>query len=119
MKEPDSPEQAGSQTLKKKKSKEALSPVSQHRSHNVSQRSDDKDPLEAVVSQLTQQLTRVMADVQTLKTDNVHQDHDIRESRGSTFVRWGSSTCPPSSQLVYSGVLGGSDTNAYTGVFFL
>ena len=94
MKESDSHEQAESQTLKKQKSKEAQSPASQHRSH-VSQRSDDNDPLEAVVSQLTQQLTRVMADVQTLKTDNVQQDHDIRESRGSTFVRWGSSTCPP------------------------
>ena len=109
-------EQFESQTLKK--SEELATRIGQPRPHNVSARSDDQGPLEAVIGQMTQQLTHVTADVQTLKNDNVRQDHDIQESRGSTFVRWGSSTCPPSTQLIYSGILGGSDTNVHTGPFF-
>ena len=82
---------------------------------NVRVRSDDSGPLEAVVTQLSQKLTEVSADiqaidseVQTLKNTDVQQNNDIMDARTSTFIRWGSSRCPNSSQLVYSGVVGGS-----------
>ena len=48
------------------------------------------------------------ADIQTLQTSNIQQDHDIQDASSSTFVHWGSSQCSNSSQLVYSGVVGGS-----------
>ena len=47
-------------------------------------------------------------DIQALKNSDVQQTHDIRDALTSTFVRWGSSTCDDSSELVYSGVVGGS-----------
>ena len=48
------------------------------------------------------------ADIQTLQTSNLQQDHDIQDAATSTFVHWGSSQCANASQLVYSGVVGGS-----------
>ena len=111
----DGHQQVQSQTLKK--SEELGTRTSQSRSHKVSLRSDDPGPSAAVIGQMKQQLTQVIAEVQMLKYDIEQQDNDIQESRGSTFVRWGSSTCPPSSQVVYSGVLGGSDTASLTGLF--
>ena len=66
-------------------------------------RSDDQGPLEAVVQQMAQQLTQVTADVQALQNAN-----QVLQTRGSTYTRWGSSSCPHSEDVVYSGVVGGS-----------
>ena len=87
--------------------------------HDVMSRSDDGGPLEAVVSHISQQVTELSADIQayksqtsadiqTLKNSNSQQDHDIQDAQSSTFVHWGSSQCGGSSDLVYSGVVGGS-----------
>ena len=76
--------------------------------HDVISRSDDGGPLEAVVSHISQQVTELNADIQTLKNSNSQQDHDIQDAQSSTFVHWGSSQCGGSSHLVYSGVVGGS-----------
>jgi len=87
--------------------------------HDVIERADDGGPLEVVVSQLSQQVTQMNADVQafktqttsdihTLQSSNSQQDVNIQDARTSTFVHWGSSQCGSSAQLVYSGVVGGS-----------
>ena len=76
--------------------------------HDVMSRSDDGGPLEAVVSHISQQVTEMSADIQVLKSSNSQQDRDIQDAQSSTFVHWGSSQCSSSSQLVYSGVMGGS-----------
>ena len=76
--------------------------------HDVVARSDDTDPLQTVVNQMDQRLTEVSADIQALKNANTQQDQDISETKSSTFVHWGSSQCSDSSQLVYTGVVGGS-----------
>ena len=88
-------------------------------SHSVSARSDDAGPLEAVTSHISQQVsemtadiqafkTQTNADIQSLKNSKTQQDNIIQDARSSTFVHWGSSKCSGSSQLVYSGVVGGS-----------
>nr|KAG5693634.1 hypothetical protein BaRGS_014654 [Batillaria attramentaria] len=46
-------------------------------------------------------MTEVSADVQALK-------NSVQEAGSSVYVRWGRSVCPSFSQLVYSGVVGGS-----------
>ena len=87
--------------------------------HDVMSRSDDGGPLEAVVNHISQQVTEMSADIQafksqtsadiqTLKNSNSQQDHDIQDAQSSTFVHWGSSQCGGSSDLVYSGFVGGS-----------
>lgn len=43
------------------------------------------------------------------------QDQTIQDGRTSTFVRWGSSSCPGSSSLIYSGVVGGAPLYSYAG----
>ena len=63
---------------------------------------------EEVVTHISQQVTEMSADIQALKNSDVQQTHDIRDALTSTFIRWGSSTCDDSSELVYSGVVGGS-----------
>ena len=103
---------------------------------DVLPRADDANPLEAVVTGISRQVTEMSADIQALrnsdvqhtqdiqalKNTNVQQSQDIqalrnndvqhtqdiRDAATSTFVRWGSSTCDASSELVYSGVVGGS-----------
>nr|KAG5701468.1 hypothetical protein BaRGS_000864 [Batillaria attramentaria] len=83
--------------------------------HGIGTRSDDLSPLEPVITQLSQKLTEVSADVQALKNTNTQQDAAIQEAATSVYVRWGRSVCPTSTQLVYSGVVGGShddDLNA-------
>ena len=79
--------------------------------HDVALRADDGGPLEEVVTHISQQVTEMSADIQALKNSDVQQTHDIRDALTSTFVRWGSSTCDDSSELVYSGVVGGSLTS--------
>ena len=76
--------------------------------HDVSARADDTDPLEAVVGQLSQRVTEMGADLHTLRTTVTQQDHDIQDAASSAFIHWGSSQCSNASQLVYSGVVGGS-----------
>ena len=104
--------------------------VARTSTHDVSARADDAGPLETVVGQLSQRVTEMdaniqawktqtdtdiqtlrtttAADIQTLQTSNLQQDHDIQDAATSTFVHWGSSQCANASQLVYSGVVGGS-----------
>ena len=79
--------------------------------HDVISRSDDGGPLEAVVSHISQQVTELSVDIQTLKNSNSQQDHDIQDAQSSTFVHWSSSQCGGSSHLVYSGVVGGSHSH--------
>ena len=76
--------------------------------HDVSARADDTDPLEAVVGQLSQRVTEMGADLHTLRTTVTQQDFDIQDAASSAFIHWGSSQCSNASQLVYSGVVGGS-----------
>ena len=76
--------------------------------HDVSPRAVYTDTLEAVLGQLSQRVTEIGADLHTLRTTVTQQDHDIQDAASSTFVQWGSSQCSTASQLVYSGVVGGS-----------
>ena len=71
-------------------------------------RSDDTGPLDTVVSQISQRVTEISADVQTLKNANSQQDRDIQDAKTSSYIHWGSSRCSGNSQLIYSGVVGGS-----------
>ncbi|XP_070188680.1 uncharacterized protein [Littorina saxatilis] len=77
-------------------------------SHDVNARSDDAGPLEAVISHISQQVTQMSASIQTLKNGNDQQNLVLDDARTSVFVQWGSSACSPSSELVYSGIVGGS-----------
>lgn len=70
-------------------------------------RSDDGGPLEEVVNQQAQELSSLKAELQAMKTELELAKNDLKQ-RGSTFIRWGRSTCPSNSHLVYSGVAGGS-----------
>nr|KAG5693601.1 hypothetical protein BaRGS_014621 [Batillaria attramentaria] len=54
-----------------------------------------------------QKLNEVDAEVQALKNSFT----TVQEAGTSVYVRWGSSRCPNSTQLVYSGVVGGSYFN--------
>ncbi|PVD29543.1 hypothetical protein C0Q70_08794 [Pomacea canaliculata] len=80
--------------------------------HTVFLRSDDSDPLVPVVTQLTEKVNEVNAGLQALKDEVIagHRElkNEVAEASTSVFVRWGSSTCPASSVLVYSGEVGGS-----------
>nr|KAG5711792.1 hypothetical protein BaRGS_023556 [Batillaria attramentaria] len=58
---------------------------------------------------MNQQLTEMSSQIQALKNVNLQQDQAIQDSQSSLYVRWGRSSCPASSQLVYSGVIGGSN----------
>ena len=71
-------------------------------------RSDDISATEIVVDQMSQRLDALGAEVEALKTVNSQQDVAIHEAATSTFVRWGSSQCPSTAELVYSGFVGGS-----------
>ncbi|PVD29533.1 hypothetical protein C0Q70_08784 [Pomacea canaliculata] len=64
-------------------------------------RSDDSDPLVPIVTQLSQKVSEMSAELQVTKTG-------LTEASTSVFVNWGSSTCPDSAVLVYSGSVGGS-----------
>jgi hypothetical protein len=97
----------------------AKSNVSTAHDH-VKPRTDDGGPLEAVVNQMSQQITTMNADIQALKNSDHQQDVNIQDARTSTYVRWGSSHCPADAQLVYSGAVGGSHyTEAGGGVNYL
>lgn len=113
-----SPEDASSQTQK----------------HVVLVRSDDTNPLEPVLTQLTQRVNEFSADLQAMKNEvrtklasltgegntniqslksEFHADlQDLRNtvasSSTSLYVRWGSSKCPATAVVVYSGIIGGS-----------
>ena len=72
-------------------------------------RADDINSLEPVVTQLSQRLNEVGAEVEALRTVTTQQDERIQEAATSTFVRWGRSTCPSSAELIYTGAAGGTD----------
>nr|KAG5700164.1 hypothetical protein BaRGS_010471 [Batillaria attramentaria] len=89
--------------------------------HDLAARAATIETLEPVVNQLTQKLTEVSAevnanqnDIQALKAANTQQETAIQDASSSVYVRWGSSTCPNSASLVYSGIIGG-DHRGYTG----
>ena len=84
-------------------------PVAGHRRRTPQTRADDINSLEPVVTQLSQRLNEVGADVEALKTVTTQQDDRIQEAATSTFVRWGRSTCPSSAELIYTGTAGGAD----------
>ena len=86
----------------------ALSEHDSSAKRDVLPRADDANPLEAVVTGISRQVTEMSADIQALRNSDVQHTQDIRDAATSTFVRWGSSTCDASSELVYSGVVGGS-----------
>ena len=67
-----------------------------------------KTTLEPEVNQMSQTLSEVTAEVQSMKNANSQQDQAIQQAGTSTFVRWGRSVCPSSTELVYSGVAGGA-----------
>ncbi|XP_076455731.1 uncharacterized protein LOC143290274 [Babylonia areolata] len=76
--------------------------------HVQTPRADDGGPLGVVVDHIAQRTEQLTAEVQALKTSDAQQNQAIQAARGSTFVRWGSSSCAGTSELVYSGLLGGS-----------
>jgi hypothetical protein len=78
-------------------------------SHDVTLRADDGGPLEAAVNQMSQQITTTNADIQALKNADQQQHANIQDARTSTYVRWGNAHCLADAQLVYSGVVGGSE----------
>ena len=81
-----------------------------------------KNTLEPEVNQMSQNLSDVTAEVQSLKNLNSQQDQAIQQAGTSTFVRWGRSVCPSSTELVYSGVAGGAwydDSGSTTTAFCL
>ncbi|KAL8585109.1 hypothetical protein ACOMHN_013125 [Nucella lapillus] len=67
-------------------------------------RSDDMDSLELVVNQLGTQVETLSANIQALQ----NWVDDTERTSGTTYVRWGSKSCPIPAQLVYSGYIGGS-----------
>ncbi|KAK7452235.1 hypothetical protein BaRGS_00039763, partial [Batillaria attramentaria] len=67
----------------------------------VDKRSDDLGAFEAVVDQLTHQVTEMSARISLLENDQTHF------TKGAVYVRWGHKTCPNSSETVYSGTMGG------------
>nr|KAG5711791.1 hypothetical protein BaRGS_023555 [Batillaria attramentaria] len=72
--------------------------------HEVASRSDDVSPLETVVTQHSHRLGVLDAEIQALK----NADQALENAQGSVYTHWGHSTCPSTSHLVYSGVVGGS-----------
>ncbi|KAK7499561.1 hypothetical protein BaRGS_00009213, partial [Batillaria attramentaria] len=69
---------------------------------DVITRSDDTNTLEPVVSQMSQQLGEVRAEVQALKSENQQQAQALQEAKSSVYVRWGRSVCPSSNEVVYT-----------------
>ncbi|XP_025081101.1 uncharacterized protein LOC112556368 [Pomacea canaliculata] len=70
----------------------------------LDKRSDDIASWEPVVAQVTQRLNLAEADIQALKNADIAE----QQARGTTYVRWGNNACPSSSEIVYSGYVGGS-----------
>ncbi|XP_070174281.1 uncharacterized protein [Littorina saxatilis] len=75
---------------------------------HVRRRSDDVGP---VISHMTQQITEMTAEIQALKNANVENV----QARGTTYVRWGHSSCPGTSDMIYSGIIGGSHQKSVGG----
>ena len=73
--------------------------------HDVRTRSYELAPLQAAVDHLGQQLSQVWADMGALQVSA----QQGTAGRGTTFIHWGNHQCPTSSQLVYSGVVGGGN----------
>ena len=92
--------------------KNALEPEVNQMSQNLSDVTAEvqslKNILEPEVNQMSQRLSEVAAEVQSLKNANSQQDQAIQQAGTSTFVRWGRSVCPSSTELVYTGVAGGA-----------
>ena len=96
--------------------------MSQHLSDVTAEVQSLKNTLEPEVNQMSQRLSDVTAEVQSTKNANSQQDQAIQQAGTSTFVRWGRSVCPSSTELVYSGVAGGAwydDSGSTTTAFCL
>ncbi|KAK7105049.1 hypothetical protein V1264_019670 [Littorina saxatilis] len=78
------------------------------RSHGRHVRSDDINALEGVVAQTNQRVSEMGAQLEALKNAGIQRDLAIVQAASTTFVRWGRSTCPNSTQLVYTGGVGGA-----------
>lgn len=76
--------------------------------HGLKSRSDDLGGLEIMVSGVTRKLEEMSAEVQVLKTSSQQHDLALSLARSSYYVRWGHSSCPNSTETVYSGIMGGS-----------
>ena len=79
------------------------------KTHDRNIRSDDPSPLEGVVAQLELRVSQTGAELQALKNADVQHEQAIVQAASTTFVRWGRSVCPNSTQLVYTGVVGGGE----------
>ena len=77
----------------------------------ITKRADDSGTLGVVVNQLTQKVSQLEADINVLQTSSSTQNTDIQLAKSSTFIRWGNSHCSNGSELVYEGVIGGSNYN--------
>ncbi|XP_025094915.1 uncharacterized protein LOC112564363 isoform X3 [Pomacea canaliculata] len=85
--------------------------VKETHNHAILVRSDDIDPLVPVVTQLTEKVKQVSAGLQAL-TNHVNEvSESLSKTSASVFVNWGSSACPNSSELVYTGAVGGAHYN--------
>ncbi|KAK7097137.1 uncharacterized protein [Littorina saxatilis] len=74
-------------------------------------RSDDLGSVQALLAVQAQKLSALEAELQAAKNTIASNQHNIaavQAKLGSTFVRWGRSSCPSESTLLYSGVAGGS-----------
>ena len=49
--------------------------------------------------------TSELSDVMTSRDKKVKSENDRDPVTGTSYIRWGRDTCPPSSELVYSGKL--------------
>ena len=79
------------------------------KTHDRNIRTDDPSPLEGVVAQLELRVSQTGAELQALKNADVQHEQAIVQAASTTFVRWGRSVCPNSTQLVYTGVVGGGE----------
>lgn len=71
-------------------------------------RSDDMGSIQTVIDGFAQRLSEVSAEVQALKVSRDQLLATVSQSQTSSYIIWGRSTCPVSTETVYSGIIGGS-----------
>lgn len=91
---------------------EAGNTVRQRGERDVFAPAADSDLLEPIVTQLTARVNEISSSLQALKNQ---VNFGLSEASTSVYVRWGSSTCPTSAALIYSGSVGGSYFNSSGG----
>lgn len=93
--------EAGSETLEV----EAGNTVRQRGERDVFAPAADSGLLEPIVTQLTARVNEISSSLQAMKNQ---MNFGFSVVSTSVYVRWGSSTCPTSAALIYSGSVGGS-----------